>query len=239
MDAEHKKQVLDKAKKWWKTKVAEPHKRKSKELSSSDKFSINPFLVIYLANFFEGKSDSKSIAKSLIYPRALGTSPNTIFGTEFQKMIINVFDEISGSAVKGIDIEFTDKKDGRRKYCQIKAGPNVINYDDVSTIKDHFKKALAIAKTNSMGMRHEDLILCIIYGEPNQKSNFIRKVEEDYTVLIGREFWERVVGDGDFYKDLFMALKEISKKCNCKKIVSDTVNELSKDIETNYPDLIS
>ncbi|MDO8444360.1 MAG: PmeII family type II restriction endonuclease [bacterium] len=239
MDPVVKKKILDKVKKWWKLKVIEAHKKKSKELSSSDKFSINPFLIIYLANFLGDKNDSKNIARSLIYPRALGTSPNTIFGTEFQKMIINVFDEISGSAVKGIDIEFTDKNDGRRKYCQIKAGPNVINYDDVSTIKDHFKKALAIAKTNSMAMRHEDLILCIIYGEPSQKSNFIRKVEEDYTVLIGKEFWERVVGDGDFYKDLFVALKEVSKKCNCKKIVNDTVNELSKDIEAKYPDLVS
>ena len=239
MNAQSKKLILEKAMKWWKSKVIEPHKRRSKELSSSDKFSINPFLVIYLANFLEGKSDSKSIAKSLIYPRALGTSPNTIFGTEFQKMIINVFDEIEGSAVRGIDIEFVDKHDGRRKYCQIKAGPNVINYDDVSTIKDHFKKAIAIAKTNSMDMRHEDLMLCIIYGQPSQKSNFIRKVEEDYTVLIGEEFWERVVGDGSFYKDLFTALKEVSKKSNSKKIVNNTIKELSKDIETKFPDLIS
>lgn len=239
MDTDNKKQILDKAKKWWKNKVIEPHKKKSKELSSSDKFSINPFLVLYLANFLEGKNDPKSIAKSLIYPRALGTSPNTIFGTEFQKMIINVFDEIKGSAVKGIDIEFIDRIDGRRKYCQIKAGPNVINYDDVATIKDHFKKALAIAKTNSMDMRHEDLILCIIYGETSQKSSFIRKVEEDYAVLIGKEFWERVIGDGSFYKDLFIALKEVSAKCNCRKMVNDTVNELSKDIASKYPDLVN
>lgn len=239
MDTRNKKKVLEKAKKWWKKNVIEAHKAKSKELSSPDRFSINPFLVIYLANFLEGNNSSKSVAKSLVYPRVLGTSPNTIFGTEFQKMLVNVFDEINGSAIKGIDIEFIDKVDGRLKYCQIKAGPNVINYDDVSTIKDHFKKALAIAKTNSMDMRHEDLILCIIYGKSNEKSNFIKKVEEDYTVLIGKEFWERAIGDGDFYEDLFIALKNVSKKCNCKKLVSDTVNELSQNITTNYPDLVN
>lgn len=238
MEQDRKKKLLESAKKWWKKNVIESHKTKTKKLSSSDKFSINPFLVIYLANFLDGKNDAKSIAKSLIYPRALGTSPNTIFGTEFQKMLVDIFDEIDGSTVKGIDIEYTDRTDGRRKYCQIKAGPNVINYDDVSTIKDHFKKAAALARTNSVDAKHEDFQLCILYGEPNQKSNFIKKVEEDYTVLIGKEFWQRAIGDGGFYKDLFVALKEVSEKCNCKKLVADTVNDLSKDITEKYPELI-
>lgn len=44
-----------------------------------------------------------------------------------------------GSVGGGIDIEFVDSFDDRKKYCQLKSGPNTINKDDVITIKNHFQ----------------------------------------------------------------------------------------------------
>ncbi len=108
-----------------------------KKASKLKSYNINPFLIKYLAFFLEGNDNPKSIAKALILPRILGTSINTSFGNKIQKMI-NVLFEGYGSVVSGIDIEFIDAIDGRKKYCQVKAGPETINKDDVETISSHF-----------------------------------------------------------------------------------------------------
>lgn len=76
---------------------------------------------MYLANFLTGNSSPKSIAKALIYPRILGTSITTSFGTNIQKFTNDVLDAF-GSTTPGIDIEFIDRIDGHKKYCQMKSG---------------------------------------------------------------------------------------------------------------------
>ena len=52
---------------------------------------------------------------------------------------ISAIQNAVGSTTSGMDIEFTDQTDGRKKYCQLKAGPNTINADDVETIAGHFQ----------------------------------------------------------------------------------------------------
>ena len=96
------------------------------------------FLYKYLAKFLTGNDDAESIAKALIYPRILGSSITTSFGMQVQKQITTLFPGF-GSTTSGIDIEFVDAIDGRKKYCQLKAGPNTINKDDIKTVVDHFK----------------------------------------------------------------------------------------------------
>src|SRR5699024_12715573 len=82
-------------------------------------FNLNPILYKYKASFLTGNDDPKSIAKALVYARALGPSINTTFGNKLQKFCSEVLEGF-GSTTSGIDIEFIDKLDGRRKYCQIK-----------------------------------------------------------------------------------------------------------------------
>ncbi|MFV8314842.1 PmeII family type II restriction endonuclease [Aerococcus viridans] len=93
-----------------------------------DKFKINPFLMKYLANFFTGSMDNESLARVLVYPRVLGTSINTTFGTQMQYFVNEVLGS-QGSLSSGIDIEFVDRIDGMKKYCQIKAGPETIVFE--------------------------------------------------------------------------------------------------------------
>lgn len=82
----------------------------------------------YLANFFTGSMDNESLARVLVYPRVLGTSINTTFGTQMQYFVNEVLGS-QGSLSSGIDIEFVDRIDGMKKYCQIKAGPETIVFD--------------------------------------------------------------------------------------------------------------
>jgi hypothetical protein len=74
-------EILEKAKEWFKNIIAVNHISNTRKLRKSSEFNINPFLAVYLANFLTGNSSAKSIAKALIYPRILGTSITTSFGT--------------------------------------------------------------------------------------------------------------------------------------------------------------
>ena len=80
-------------------------------------YNINPIVVKYLSKVLEGNYSPEGVAKALFYPRVLGTSINTSFGTRIQNMFVDL--EIAeGSKIKGMDIEFIDKIDKRRKWCQ-------------------------------------------------------------------------------------------------------------------------
>lgn len=238
MEKNQKLEILEKAKWWWHEELVKRHEENTLKLTRVEEFSINPFLWFYLANYFEGNHKAETLAKVLVYPRVLGYSITTSFGTSFQKLITTIFGSVSGSQVSGMDIEFVDQLDGRRKYCQLKAGPNIVNKDDVKTISDHFKSAQRLARTNNLDVKLSDYMFCLLYGEERQKNSFIRKIEEDYTVTIGQEFWHRFTGDENFYKDLVDAIAETANEYNMKRKINKVVSELAKDIRKHYPDLV-
>ena len=237
MDDKTKAEILDAAKSWMRDELAYAHKTNTTKLKNSNEFNINPFLWSYLAYYLEGDNKAESLAKVLIYPRVLGTSINTSFGSRFQDFITRVFSETFGSTTQGIDIEFIDKIDGRKKYCQIKAGPNVINHDDVTTIKSHFSAVKSLARTNHLDLNTTDLMFCLLYGEPWQKNAFIKSVEREYVVVVGKEFWHRFTGDENFYADIIDAVGSVAKEFNMKSTVNDVIKQLAADIAQKYPEI--
>ena len=102
MKASHKKEILSKFKIWFKDGLIESHKANTLKLTSLDAFNINPFLLYYLSNFLEGNSDPKSLAKVLIYPRVLGTSVTTSFGTQMQTFLTTVLDAYGSTGLPPI-----------------------------------------------------------------------------------------------------------------------------------------
>lgn len=158
MTPEERLQILENAKSFFRNRIAENHKANTAKLTSVSKFNINPFTHKYLAQFAFGNSTPESMAKALLYPRILGTSIATTFGTQLQSFCNEVLSSYA-STTSGIDIEFIDADDGRRKYCQIKAGPNTINFDDVETIKGHFKAIQNLARTNRLNLMMTDWVV--------------------------------------------------------------------------------
>lgn len=233
MTKEEKIEVLQKFKEWFKGTLIESHINNTEKLKDLREFKINPFLLYYLANFLEGNSDYTSLAKALVYPRVLGTSITTSFGTLIQNFITKAFGAY-GSTTRGIDIEFIDQCDGRKKYCQLKSGPQAINKDDVKTIKNHFKDIRNLARTNNLNLQPTDMIFCLLYGEEDEKNSFIKEVEEDYPVYIGREFWFRFTGDLSFYKDLILAIEEVSKEVDRKSYLEEIINEVALKLAEKY-----
>jgi hypothetical protein len=233
MSPQEKEEVLEKFKIWFKDSLIVSHKKNTQKLVNLNEFNINPFLLYYLSNFLEGNSEPKSLAKALIYPRVLGTSITTSFGTQIQSFITKVLNGY-GSIIKGIDIEFIDQTDGRRKYCQLKSGPMAINRDDVTTIKDHFKGIKNLARTNSLDVQISDTIFCLLYGEKDEKNAFILEVEKEYPVYIGKEFWHRFTGDENFYNDLIQTIVSIAKDVDMKSFLDEIVDELSIKLKEKY-----
>jgi len=228
MNVAQKKAILQNAQRWFLETVAENHIKNTEKLASPEEFNINPFLTPYLANFLTGNSSAESIAKVLLYPRILGTSITTSFGTNIQKFSSTVLSSF-GSAIPGIDIEFVDAVDGCKKYCQLKAGPNCINKDDVETIQRHFDAALRLARTNSLRIATDDLVVGVLYGEEQDLSGHFQRIEKQYhhPVITGQIFWHRLTGDTSFYNDLIEAIAQVAKTVDAVKIVEKTIQNLA------------
>jgi hypothetical protein len=227
-----KEDILEKAKLWFKESIAENHIKNTKKLKDSSMFIINPFTAVYLSSFLTGDTSPESIAKALIYPRVLGTSISTTFGSQIQKFTNTVLDGFA-STTSGIDIEFIDQIDSRKKYCQLKAGPNTINKDDVVTIDNHFKKIKGLARQNGMKLDINDLVVGIVYGEKEQVSGHYKSLENNhnYSLLVGPEFWERLTGDNNFYNDLLSVITDVAKEADFKSELEEIIKELAKDEE--------
>jgi len=223
-----KQAILDAAKAWFRETIAANHAKNTAKLAKQKAFNINPFLVTYLAQFLTGNSSPTSIAKALVYPRALGTSINTSFGQNSQKFTSEVLKSF-GSVTPGIDIEFIDQLDGNKKYCQLKAGPNTINKDDVRTVHNHFTDIKNLAKTNNLRIGLHDLVVGVLYGEPRELSGNYKSLTNQYhyPVYVGKEFWHRLTGDEDFYFLLAQALASIAAEFDGTKLLEKTINDLA------------
>lgn len=233
MNPAERQKILEQAAEWFRTVIIPNHLKNTEKLISAKNFDINPFLTTYLATFFNGEVSPESIARALLYPRVIGTSITTSFGSNMQNFISSVLKDSFGSMTTGIDIEFIDSIDGRRKYCQVKLGPNTINKDDVKTIHDHFKGARNLGKTNNINVALDDMVVAILYGETGQESAHYKKLNSEYgyPVWIGADFWHRLTGDKDFYADLLKSIANVATELNTANILESTVVSLSKTKE--------
>lgn len=230
MTEDERLQILNSVKNWFRTVILPNHIKNTEKLVKAEEFDINPFLAPYLAAYLTGELTPDSVARALLYPRVLGTSITTSFGQNMQTFISDVFKDSLGSMVAGIDIEFTDAADGRKKYCQAKLGPNTINKDDVLTIHNHFRTAKNLGKTNNVDVQQRDLVVAILYGEPGQESSHYKKLrdEHDHPLYIGQDFWHRLTGDTDFYQELKLAIAEVAVEARGSEIIKDVVKKLAK-----------
>ena len=239
MDSKTKQEILSRARQWMKQELVPAHRENTLKLKNLSEFNINPFLWTYLAFFLEGNKDYSSLAKVLVYPRVLGASISTSFGQRAQEFITRLFSDNFGSGIPGIDLEFIDRLDGRKKYAQVKAGPNVINRDDVTSIKGHFRALNNLAKTNHLDLKTTDMVFCLLYGEQDEKNGFVQELENDYVVIIGQEFWHRFTGDKDFYRDLIDTFGEVAVEVNMKKEIDEVIIGLSEEIKKEYGEIVT
>lgn len=132
-----------------------------------------------------------------------------------------------------MDIEFVDKVDGRKKWCQLKSGPNTINSEDVNPLLKKFSTVTNLARTNSMNLNNSDLILGVLYGEENQLSQHYRKIDQQFPVIIGEEFWYRITGFPKFYDKLVANLDQMILNLDTEDFFKKGYMALAKDFDFN------
>lgn len=236
MNENQREQILESAKNFFREEIVQSHIENACERASKlSEYNINPFLFKYLANFLTGNDNSESIAKALVLPRVLGSSINTSFGMKIQRLISTLFEGL-GSTTSGIDVEFTDAIDGRKKYCQLKAGPNTINHDDVTTIMNHFNGVRNLARTNNLNIGINDMIVGVVYGEATELSSHYKRISNTYPVIIGKDFWHRLTGKEDFYFNLIDAIGDVALEVDGSHVIEETITKLAKEIKEKYPD---
>ncbi len=234
MNNKQKQKIIENAKSFFRDEIVQNHINSACQRASKlSSYNINPFLYKYLANFLTGNDKPESIAKALVLPRILGTSINTSFGMKIQSLISSLFEGL-GSTTQGIDIEFIDEIDKRKKYCQLKAGPNTINKDDVVTIVNHFNGVRNLARTNNLNIGINDMIVGVIYGDHTDLSSHYKKIEQNYPVIVGQDFWHRLTGQENFYFELIDAIGEVALEVDATKVVSETISKLAKEIKTKF-----
>lgn len=195
-------------------------------------YNINPIVVRYLSEILEGNYSPMGVAKALFLPRVLGTSINTSFGTRIQSMFIDL-NIASGSMIKGMDIEFTDQIDNRKKWCQLKAGPNTINSEDVNPLLKKFNDTINLARTNRAmrSINNTDFTVGIIYGEESELSQHYKRINDTFPVIIGKDFWHRLTGYPNFYENLVAALYCSIDNIDTKDLLNAGCEKLAKEIE--------
>ncbi len=230
MTESQKHSIIESGKEYFRTSIIPNHIKNLKKLRLND-FDVNPFLINYLAAFLCGDTTPLSMAKALIYPRVLGTSVNTSFGQNIQ-IFISQLAQIAGhpSGIDGIDFEFVDALDGRKKYCQCKAGPQTINKDDINTILGHFKRLIGKARLDRMPLQMDDMIVGVLYGE-RISANY-KTIATTYPVYCGTEFWEHITGDRAFYYQLAKAFGQVVEEegIDGSLIILQKTEDIAKEI---------
>lgn len=231
MTEQERQEILARSKEFFRNRVADNHIRNTRKLTDISKFNINPFTLRYLSNFAFGNNTPENMAKALLYPRILGTSISTTFGTQLQFFCNEVLTSYA-STTSGIDIEFIDALDGRRKYCQVKAGPNTINHDDITTVMNHFTAIRNLARTNRMTDFNPlfDCVVGVFYGTEEELSASYRTIAREYPVYIGQYFWHRLTGDENFYFDLINAFAEVAAEMDSTDLINNVLESLAQQI---------
>lgn len=217
---------------YFETQIFENHIRASLNTHTKLKsYNINPIVVKYLSKILENDYTPRGVAKALYYPRVLGTSINTSFGTRIQNMFVQL-GIADGSLIKGMDIEFVDKIDSRKKWCQLKSGPNTINSEDVRPLINKFTNTINLARTNNAfrGISNSDFIVGVLYGEASELSMHYKSIDKTHPVFIGKEFWFRITGFPDFYDGLVTALHQCINNLDTQNLIEEGCDKLAMEI---------
>jgi hypothetical protein len=130
----------------------------------------------------------------------LSSQEETIFGEFLEGLAIFICGEVYGgrkSAVEGIDLEFVETD--TLYLITIKSGPNWGNSSQINRMKDDFKKARRIYRTNNPSA-HIVAINGCCYGKDNHPD------KGDYFKYCGQRFWQFISGNADLYLEIIEPL---------------------------------
>ena len=130
----------------------------------------------------------------------LSSQEEGIFGGFLEELAIFISSQVYDgrkSSAEGIDLEF--EKDSIRYIVSIKSGPNWGNSSQVAKLRDNFRKAKRILRTNT-SLANVVAVNGCCYGRDRKPD------KGDYLKLCGQKFWEFISGDDNLYTDIIEPL---------------------------------
>jgi len=131
------------------------------------------------------------------------------------------------SSAEGIDLEF--EKDAVRYIVSIKSGPNWGNSGQVKKMKDNFRKAKRILRTNVSATNVVSINGCC-YGKDDSPD------KGEYLKLCGQRFWEFISGDQDLYLNIIEPVGHEAKRNNefFVKEYAKVLNKFTREFSESF-----
>lgn len=170
----------------------------------------------------------------------LSSQEETIFGNLLENLAIHINSTVFGGwkaeedTYKSVDLIF-DK--GQIRYIVgIKSGPHWGNADQKRIMKNNFKVAKKLLRTEGWNGQIIAVNGCMYGKDRNPQKVDSEDVEKNYYRYCGQEFWFFISGDNELYQTIIMPLdREVKKRDDAfKELCSRAVNNLTKDLLDNF-----
>jgi hypothetical protein len=186
--------------------IDEFHEKRIKKLK---KLKLNRVLKRKNPYLFKAKNviTAEQLVKGILDAH-LSSQEEGIFGEFLEKLAIFVNRKVYNgrkSSAEGIDLEFN--KEDIHYIVSIKSGPNWGNSSQIKRLRNNFKKAKRILRTNTSKTNLFAINGCC-YGKygPYDRGDYIK--------ICGQDFWYFISGDEDFYKDIIEPLGHKAQENN-------------------------
>ena len=179
------------------------------KLESLKKLKLKKILKRKNPYLFKAKNilTAQDLVKTLL-EAYLSSQEETIFGDFLEGLAIYICSEVYNgrkSTTEGIDLEF--EKDNVRFIVSIKSGPSWGNSSQINKMRENFRKAKKILRTNNVKASIVAVNGCC-YGKENTSD------KGDYFKYCGQNFWEFISGDENLYLEIIEPLGFDAKKQN-------------------------
>lgn len=156
----------------------------------------------------KGIGTAQDLVKTIL-DAYLSSQEETIFGEFLEGLAIFICEKVFGgrkSFVEGIDLEF--ERDGILYVVAIKSGPNWGNSSQIARMRQSFRQAQRIYRTNNSRQQQVLMINGCCYGRDSKED------KGDYLKCCGQRFWELISGDDELYVKIIEPLGHRAKERN-------------------------
>ncbi|OIN95802.1 MAG: cytosolic protein [Deltaproteobacteria bacterium CG1_02_45_11] len=163
----------------------------------------------------------------------LSSQEESLFGGFLEGLAVYICTYVYGgnkSSAEGIDLEF--EKDNAKYIVSIKSGPNWGNSSQINKMKDNFRKAKRVLKTNILTSQNVIAVNGCCYGKDNSPD------KGEYLKLCGQRFWSFISGNEDLYTDIIEPLGHKAKNKNEQfhEAYAKVVNKFTLEFIENFCD---
>lgn len=226
MTEQQKQEIFDYGKEYFRRTIIPNHKSKFETLGLND-FKIDFSIIKYLAGSHCKTAETQHLlAMALVYPKVIETSIKTCFEQNNQSFISQLSQIIGEtSEINGIDFEYVDAIDGRRKYCLCKS---IIDEEkDLVEILCDCKKAMHAIDDEDWMNAIDDIVVVVPFGKKEELPEAYNTIATTYTVLCGAEFWEHLTGYSDFYNRMLAGFcLVLDEEQICRDLVEEVIDNL-------------